>query len=198
MRLAPLLAALALFAGFSAQAASNVALLGTASQSSSWSGDGNPLSRASNAIDGNTDGNYYGGSVQHTNSDSGLPVGNGFAWWQVALDQDYLIDSITIWNRTDCCTSRLREFTVSIFDDAALVWSGSYSAADGPLPDTSFAGISTWGDTVLVQLGRQDYLHMAEVQVFANPVPEPGTYALMLGGLALVGSLARRRLAGQG
>ena len=96
MGLAPLLAALALFAGFSAQAGSNVALLGTASQSSSWSGDGNPLARASNAIDGNTDGNYYGGSVQHTNSDSGLPVGNGFAWWQVALDQNYLIDSITI------------------------------------------------------------------------------------------------------
>lgn len=195
MRLAPLCAALALGAAFSVHAASNVALLGIASQSSTWSGSGNPYALASNAIDGNTDGDYYHQSIQHTAEDFGLPEGNGFAWWQVALDQDYTIDSITIWNRTDCCTSRLREFTVSIFDDASLVWSGSYAQADGPDPSTSFTGIAAMGDTVFVQLDRRDYLHMAEVQVFANTVPEPATYALMLAGLGLVGALARRRSA---
>lgn len=193
MKLSTLCAALALGAVFSAQAASNVALLGTASQSSTWGGAGNPYAFASNAIDGNTDGNYYHQSTQHTNSDSGLAEGNGYAWWQVALDQDYTIDSITIWNRTDCCTARLSEFTVSVFDDASLVWSGSYSAADGPLPSTSFTGIAAMGDTVFIQLDRQDYLHMAEVQVYANAVPEPGTYALMLAGLGLVGAFVRRR-----
>lgn len=192
MRLAPLCAALALCAGFSAHAASNVALLGAASQSSYW-GSESDYTRASNAIDGNTDGDYYHKSIQHTNEDFGLPVGNGFAWWQVALDQDYLIDSITIWNRTDCCTARLKEFTVSIFNDDSLVWSGSYDEDNGPLPSTSFAGIATIGDTVFVQLDRRDYLHMAEVQVFAGPVPEPETYALMLAGLAIVGAVARRR-----
>lgn len=35
---------------------------------------------------------------------------------------------------------------------------------------------------------------MMDVTVMAEPVPEPATYALMLGGLALVGWLGRRRL----
>ena len=47
---------------------------------------------------------------------------------------------------------------------------------------------------VRVQLDRQDYLHMAEVEVVQGVVPEPGTYALMLAGLACVGLQGRRKL----
>lgn len=177
-----------------AQAADNVALTGTASQSSHWGGVGNGNAQAANAIDGITAGNYYDGNVSHTNNGAGYSVGNGFEWWQVALGADYSIDSITVWNRTDCCVGRLSQFTASVWNDGVQVWSGEYDAS-GPAPSTSFAGIGMVGDTVMVQLNRQDYLHLAEVQVFANPVPEPGSAALLLAGLGAGGWLVRRRRA---
>ena len=172
----------------SAQAASNVAPLGTASQSSIY--DSRDASRAN---DGNTDGVYSDNSVQHTQASVGYAVGNGNEWWQVALDKSYTVESITIWNRTDCCTDRLRDFTVSLFSGSTLEWSGVYFAGNGPLPSTTFSSIDKVGDRVLVQLNRQDYLHMAEVQVFASAVPEPETYALMFAGLGVLGFVARRR-----
>jgi hypothetical protein len=171
----------------SAQAADNVAPLGTASQSSLYSEKG-----PSRAIDGNTDGNYYNDSVMHTQAGAGYGVGNGYEWWQVSLDQSYTVDSITVWNRTDCCTGRLSDFTVSLFSGSTLEWTGVYSQSGGPLPSTTFGAIDKVGDRVMVQLNRRDYLHMAEVQVFATAVPEPETYALMLGGLAALSFVARR------
>jgi hypothetical protein len=38
------------------------------------------------------------------------------AWWEVDLGEVYDIDHITLWNRTDCCTDRLREFYVFVSD----------------------------------------------------------------------------------
>jgi hypothetical protein len=180
--------AAALFGFGSAHALSNVALLGTASQSSEYGGG-----PAVHAIDGNTDGNWYHGSVTATNADIGLAIGNGYSWWKVVLDKSYLVDSITIWNRTDCCADRLSDFTVSLFSGGTLDWSGVYKVFSGPSPSTTFAGIGKVGDTVFVQLNRQNYLSLAEVQVFASAVPEPATYALLFGGLVLVGAVARRR-----
>jgi hypothetical protein len=186
----PIALACAALAFGSAQAAINVAPLGSASQSTDYHTD---FALAPNAIDGNTDGNYYNASVTHTQSGSAYNVGNGFEWWKVTLDKTYAVDSITIWNRTDGGGDRLRDFTVSLFSGGTLEWSGIYSALNGPLPSTSFTGIDKVGDTVLVQLNRQDYLSLAEVQVFANPVPEPGSVALMLAGLGAIGMLVRRR-----
>lgn len=174
----------------------NVATLGTASESSNYQ---NPYAGVAHAIDGNTDGQFGDGSVTHTKYDSGNGVGTGFAWWSVKLDKEYLVSSIDVWNRTDCCSNRLRDFTVTMFDQGSSVWSSIYSAAEGPAPSSSFAigtnGIV--GDQVRVQLNRQDYLSLAEVQVYGvNPVaavPEPETYALLLAGLGALGFVARRR-----
>ena len=81
----------------------NVGPRGTATQSSEgWSG--NPM----RAIDGNTDGQWGAGTTTHTN---GSP-----SWWEVDLRDTYEIWSIWIWNRLDCCSERLVDFTVTVLD----------------------------------------------------------------------------------
>src|SRR5262249_11480543 len=55
---------------------------------------------ASRAVDDNTDGNWYDGSVTHT--DIAFQ-----SWWAVDLGSLQHIRQIKIYNRTDCCSSRL-------------------------------------------------------------------------------------------
>ncbi|MEK7094390.1 MAG: discoidin domain-containing protein, partial [Patescibacteria group bacterium] len=72
---------------------SNLALGKTASQISTWP---SPPAPASRAVDGNTDGDFWNGSVAHTNSQTQ-------DWWEVDLGQTYFINTINVWNRTAYC-----------------------------------------------------------------------------------------------
>jgi hypothetical protein len=99
----------------------------------------------------------------------------------------------------------------------AAVWeilyenSGSYSFAGGnistfgtdgvpgagPNPQAALDAI-VWSDVMATQsLFDVDQLYNGKTQDFlvAAPIPEPSTYALLLGGLGLVGFVARRRQA---
>ncbi|MGH3384724.1 MAG: alpha-L-fucosidase [Nocardioidaceae bacterium] len=81
----------------------NVALGKPVSQSSlGWGGV------PERAVDGNTDGRYGGNSVTHTAEPSNE------AWWQVDLAESVPIDSVDIWNRTDCCADRLSDYWVMV------------------------------------------------------------------------------------
>ncbi|MEZ4300504.1 MAG: discoidin domain-containing protein [Polyangiaceae bacterium] len=60
-------------------------------------------------IDGNTNGDFTGASVTHTNSAQ--------AWWQVDLGARKNIASVKLYNRTDCCADRLSNFDVLISTD---------------------------------------------------------------------------------
>jgi len=55
---------------------------------------------ASLAIDGDTNGSYFNGSVTHTEE----VINN---WWRLDLEADYNLTQIDIYNRTDCCNYRL-------------------------------------------------------------------------------------------
>jgi len=161
-----------------ATAQTNVALAGTATQSSTdYSGD------ASRAIDGSTDGWFPDGSVTHTAGGA-----DSSPWWQVDLGQDHQIDEIVLWNRTDCCSERLSDFTVEVETSAgAIIDLGTYASA-GPSdfrPDLPPGGVV--GRIVRIQLlfdagnPTERYLTLAEVQVYGTPAAEPPAGQLPLG-----------------
>ena len=60
---------------------------------------------AGRAVDGNRNGVWTKNSVTHT-SEENEP------FWEVDLGAAYHIDEVRIWNRTDCCKDRLKDFAV--------------------------------------------------------------------------------------
>lgn len=145
----------------------NLALHAAARQSSA-------MSSAELAVDGNHDGNFSAGSVSHTGQDLN-------AWFEIDLGASQPIGSVRIWNRTDCCQSRMDNYWIFISDvpfgeqDTAAflaaresTWS-KQSFAPGTNALISAAG--TKGRYVRVQLPGNSpadsaYLHLAEVEVF--------------------------------
>lgn len=185
----PILAFLVLLSACAAASAipvspANLALQGTASQSST--GYNGP---AALAIDGNTSGHHADGSVSHTADGDSAP------WWMVALGGDHEIGNVTVHNRTDCCADRLRDFTLELLDDGATVASEFVQGDYGTWGFFEFNGIKA--DAVRISKGSL-YLSLAEVQVFAvdrttpGTVPEPATLGLLLAA-AGVGAALRRR-----
>jgi hypothetical protein len=128
------------------------------------------------AIDGNTDGDFFHGSVTHTNLEFR-------PWWQVALGTSFAIDRISIWNRTDCCASRLNDYWVFVSNNPIL---GYETIADlqaradvltihqSGSPDPSITlPIGMQGQFIRIQLGGTNSLSLAEVQVFGTSVLPP-------------------------
>jgi len=148
----------------------NIASGKAASQSSTLPGV--PSAAAGSAVDGSTDGNFFDGSVTATNQDSD-------PWWQVDLGSPASVTSVTIWNRTDCCGSRLSDYWVFVSDTpfgasdtpATLQFragtAGSHQTS-APSPSANIP-LSAQGRYVRVQLSGPGYLSLAEVQVFGMP-----------------------------
>jgi hypothetical protein len=123
------------------------------------------------AVDGNTDGVFWDGSLSTTNADSN-------AWWQVDLGASATINSVVVWNRTDCCGSRLGDYWVFVsntpfsatdtpatLQNRAATFSSHQTSA--PNPSTTIPAGAT-GRYVRIQLSDTDYLSLAEVQVFGT------------------------------
>ncbi|MEC8570956.1 MAG: DUF1549 domain-containing protein, partial [Planctomycetota bacterium] len=85
----------------------NIARTGQATQSSV---DYN--SPAAKAIDGNHDGSFA--SCSCTQSERA-------AWWELDLGAEFPIDSVAVWNRTDCCPERLDKLSIQVLDDQRQV-----------------------------------------------------------------------------
>ncbi len=115
---------------------------------------------ASRAVDGNTSGIWGHGSITHTSRVSK-------SWWQVLLGKEYAVGDIVIWNRTNCCSSRLSNFDVILYDnDGKQV--ASYYVANTPSPSVTISADGAVASRVRVQLRGTNYLSLAEVQVFGT------------------------------
>ena len=124
------------------------------------------------AFDGITDGNYNNGSVSHSQYENQ-------PWLDADLGAVMTLDNIELWNRTDCCSSRLRDVVILVSDTpmtgrslAELEADSSVTAFDlpGVHPTTSItemAGLQ--GRYVRIQMRGSGYLHVAEVVVNGWP-----------------------------
>jgi hypothetical protein len=120
---------------------------------------------ASRAVDGNTDGAFFSGSVTHTATAPNQ-------WWMVDLGASYRIESISIYNRTDCCAERL---SAVVAITATAGWpsnSLAYQAAVGGQPVTTYriadAG-AIYGRFVYVLQNGSQPLSLTEVVVMGVP-----------------------------
>jgi hypothetical protein len=145
----------------------NLALNKSATQVSTYS-----TAVASRAVDGNTNGNYNNNSVTHT-------LGGNQDWWQVDLGSSYALETIKLWNRTDCCGDRLSNFYVFVSDQPFSSYdltttlnqsgvSNFYTAGQGGSP--TFINLSRTGRYVRVQLSTWNPLSLAEVEVMGSTV----------------------------
>lgn len=82
----------------------NLALRGKATQLARYAHD---FGAAYNAIDGNRDSNYHRGSCTHS-AELNDP------WWRLDLLHSYMITSISITNRGDCCEQRLDNLNIHV------------------------------------------------------------------------------------
>lgn len=143
----------------------NLALNQSATQSSTGYGG-----VASRAVDGNTSGSWGNGSVTHTNNENQ-------SWWQVDLGASAMIQAVKLYNRTDCCSERLSNYSVFVSDvpfesesvEAIRTQAGvsEYSFTSAPNP-TELISVIRSGRYVRVQLHNSGFLSLAEVQVFGS------------------------------
>ncbi|KAI9515416.1 hypothetical protein NQZ68_026150 [Dissostichus eleginoides] len=152
----------------------NVALRGKASQS--LRNQGHP-GDADNAIDGNRDSNYLAGSCTATNAQTN-------PWWRVDLLESYIVTSIIITNRADCCAERLDGAEVhignSLQDNGAanpVVGVISHIPAGRSLKIT-FTKLVEGRYVTVALLGSGRLLTLCEVEVYGYRAPTGENLAL--------------------
>jgi len=134
---------------------------------------------AAEAVDGNIDGNYFDGSVAVTAGNSAQD------YWEVDLGAVGTIQTVNLFNRTDCCATRLNNFYVLVsqtsMDGQSLaqllanpavtqVYTATTGYVMGNSPQLYSVGVrGVQGRYVRVQLAGTNQLALAEVQVMGWP-----------------------------
>ena len=145
----------------------NLAQGKTATQSATYS-----TCVAGLAVDGKTDGVFADGSIAITGYGAN-------SWWQVDLGASATLTSISLWGRTDCCSSYLGDYWVFVSDTPfsasdtpatlqirAGTWSSHQTSA--PMPSAAIRIPGAQGRYVRIQLSGTNYLELAEAQVFGT------------------------------
>ena len=153
-------------------AISNLSLNQPATQSTTYG-----LGTAAIAVDGNTSGSSpWTADLQHTE--------NSFQpWWEVDLGQQADINQINIYNRSDCCLGRLKDFYILVSSDAFNPLDSLSDLLNSPQVVSHFVAgqigslgnipFETQGRFVRIQLSGSNTLHMAEVEVMGCPSTPP-------------------------
>jgi len=142
---------------------------------------------SSKAVDRNRDPNFNGGSVTHTNIGGGpSSIGvdgetSSFNWWKVDLQEEFIIDYIDIYNRMDCCSDRLSNAQIVLFDSQVQwVATETYGSTTGKdVIAVSFLESNPVARFVIIYVPGDQPLSLAEVEVFgrnpvtSTPTPEP-------------------------
>ncbi|XP_069510554.1 pentraxin fusion protein-like isoform X2 [Ambystoma mexicanum] len=147
--------------------ASNLALKGRTTQSSSYS----VFDNSARAVDGSLSSNYMAGHCTHTKK--------GFEpWWMVELKRPAIVHSVAITNRLDCCRERINGADIRVGN------SSKDGGRENPRCGTIFRlgygetisfncnGMEGQYVTVIIP-NREEYLSLCEVQVFATPLSTP-------------------------
>jgi hypothetical protein len=134
-------------------------------KSATQSSEYNPSpGRATNAVDGQTNQDYFASSCTHTE----LQVN---PWWKVDLGSIHKIYAVKVWNRADCCGERLTSLKVqtslnnlSFYDVDELKEAGTNG------------GVYTFPKTFVGRYVRlvlskptADYLTLCEVEIYGYP-----------------------------
>uniref|UniRef100_A0A3P9BX22 Uncharacterized LOC105940419 n=1 Tax=Maylandia zebra TaxID=106582 RepID=A0A3P9BX22_9CICH len=146
---------------------SNVALRGKATQSKQFN---HQLADASNAIDGNRESDYNAGSCACSEKQTN-------PWWRVDLLDSYIVTSVIITNRGDCCPERLNGAEIhignSLQDNGAgnpVVAVISHIPAGRSLTIT-FTRLVEGRYVTVVLPGINKYLTLCEVEVYGYRAP---------------------------
>jgi hypothetical protein len=145
----------------------NLALNKAAKQNSTSSG-----AVVSRAVDGNTNGVSNPGSVTHT-----APAVDVISWREVDLGQKANIYEINFFNRTDCCSDRLKDYELIVSDEP---FTNGIPASATKYPQASIGGFPTvitvdrTGRYVRIHLTKPNIaLSLSEVEVIGAETALP-------------------------
>ena len=121
---------------------------------------------SSNAVDGNTNTNWGGKSCTHTKKEHS-------PWWAVDLQSSYDVDSVKVYNRGDCCGSRLNDFGVKVGtapNTGSECGAGNYKIGSGASKTVDCSGAQ--GSYVSIFMKKQVAIQICEVQVYGSASSE--------------------------
>nr|XP_014349316.1 PREDICTED: uncharacterized protein LOC102349116 [Latimeria chalumnae] len=139
----------------------NMALMGTATQSSLYGSIG----VAQLAIDGNNDSNYRARSCTRTKYEKD-------PWWRLDLKDSRAVIKVVLTTRSDCCTSRMKGVQIRVGDSLENEGRNNFQctpekSVDSPEVTMRFCCNGVAGRYVTVfTLNRKNFLSICELEVF--------------------------------